>query len=184
MPNFNYIIPGSPPDPLMPQARVRDSMGDRPTFGVLQGQGQYPSYLQQARSQSRQYRMPSLLPSPTNQNQNAPAYHTPTTTPPDLPLMMSQSQHSQPMKDWGTLPQDYIQKIVELKRLLYRHSNTFPNPEIIIQSARHFAMMGDISFLDEKIAYLRSVDTITSPQPPPQPQQAQQQETGQDNFVV
>jgi hypothetical protein len=34
---------------------------------------------------------------------------------------------------------------VELKRLLYRHPNTFPNPEIIIQGAKHFAMMGDIS---------------------------------------
>jgi hypothetical protein len=87
------------------------------------------------------------------------------------------------MKDWGTLPQDFIQKIVELKRLLYRHPNTFPNPEIIIQGAKHFAMMGDISFLDEKIAYLRSVDAIAPPSSPP-PQQHQQQQTGQDNFVV
>jgi hypothetical protein len=163
-------------------------MGDRAasnsTFGVLQGQGQYPSYLQQTRAESRQYIMPSLLPypSPTNQNhnRNTPAYHTPTTAstppPPPDPLMMSQSQHSQPMKDWGNLAQDFIQKIVELKRLLYRHPNTCPNPEIIIQGAKHFAMMGDISFLDEKIAYLRSVDTITPPPPP-------QQQTGQDNFI-
>jgi hypothetical protein len=72
------------------------------------------------------------------------------------------------MKDWGTLPQDFIEKIVELKRLLYRHPNAFPNPEIIIQGAKHFAMMGDISFLDEKIAYARSFDAEQGQQPQPQ----------------
>jgi hypothetical protein len=119
--------------------------------GVLQGQGQYNSYLQQHRDQIRSgqsqssvrqhhlpHHMPLSDPMTANQNQNVtasppPAYHmttTITTPPPDPPLMMSQSQ---PMKGWGNLPQDFIQKIVELKRLLYRHPNAFPNPEIIIQ---------------------------------------------------
>lgn len=136
MPNFNYIIPGRPPEPLLNRV-ARDSMGDtsNSTFGVLRGQGQqYQSYLQQARAEPRQH-MRSLLPSPTNQN-------VPAATPPDP---MSQS-HSQPMKDWGTLPQGFIQKIVELRRLLNRYPTTFPNPEFIIQGAKHFCIpRGQIS---------------------------------------
>ena len=61
---------------------------------------------------------------------------------------MSQLQpqpQSQPTKlplrnHGGTLSQDSIPKFVELKRLLYRHPTTFPNPDIIIQGARHFCM--------------------------------------------
>jgi hypothetical protein len=42
-------------------------------------------------------------------------------------------------------------------------------------------MMGDISFLDEKIAYARSVEAIAGQQGQP----LQQQQQGQDkNFVV
>jgi len=197
MPNFNYIIPGSPPpEPLLNRV-ARDSMGDINGFrpGVLQGQGQYNSYLQQHRDQIRLapssliQQPPSLPPSPTpspfgtnHQNQQPSPYQTTQKNQSSQQQQQPPSQSNlQPMKDWETLPQDFIEKIVELKRLLYRHSNTFPNPEIIIQGAKHFAMNGDSSFLDEKLAYLRSVDAII---PPPPPSQQDQQQTGQDNFVV
>jgi hypothetical protein len=188
MPNFGYIIPGSPPEPLLNRV-ARDSMGDITTNnfrpGVPQGQAPYNSYLQQARAEPRQYHIPSHSPTNQNHNQNTPAYHTPTTAalpPSDPTLMMSQSQHSQPTKHWGTLPQDFIQKIVELKRLLYRYPTTFPNPEIIIQGAKHFCLQGDPSFLDEKLEYLRNVDAITGQQG--QPLQQQPQQTSHNNFVV
>jgi hypothetical protein len=157
-PNFGYIIPGSPPEPLM--NRVRDSMGDtamatatsnfRP--GVLQGQGgQYPSYLQQHVHQIRSEQSPSLPPSTTQIS----AY--PNTT---AATSIDQSQ-SQPAKTgWGTMSEDTIPKIVELRRLLNRNPTIFTNPDMIIQGAKHFCMMGDNSFLDEKLAYLRSVDAI------------------------
>jgi hypothetical protein len=76
--------------------------------------------------------------------------------------------------DWGALPQHFIQKIVELRRLLYRHTTTFLNPEIIIQGAKHFCMQGDSTFLEEKLEYLRSVDVITH----------HVEQAGQDNVVV
>jgi hypothetical protein len=78
------------------------------------------------------------------------------------------------MKDWGTLPQGFIPKIVELRRLLNRHPTRFLNPEIIIQGAKHFCMMGDNSFLEEKLEYLRSVDAITH----------HVEQPSQDNVVV
>jgi hypothetical protein len=181
MPNFNYIIPGLPPEPLLMNRVARDSVGDRDTNsfrpGVLQGQGQYNSYLQQHRDQIRsQSSVRQHQPSLPSQAQSALQYPTAAATTTD------QSQ-SQPHKTgWGIMSEDTIAKIVELKRLLNRHPTTFPNPEIIIQGAKHFTMMGDISFLDEKIAYLKSVDAITPPPPPPS--QQHQQQTGQDNFVV
>jgi len=175
MPNFNYIIPGQPPEPLLNRV-AGDSMDDPATNnfrpGVLQGQAPYDSYLQQHRQQIRsQSSVRQHQPSLPSQAQSALQYPTAAATTTD------QSQ-SQPHKTgWGIMSEDTLAKIVELKRLLNRHPTTFPNPDIIIQGAKHFAIQGDNSFLDEKLAYLRSVDAIT---PPPQ----QHQQTDQDNFVV
>jgi hypothetical protein len=95
------------------------------------------------------------------------------------PLQQQPTKTGGGSNSWGVMSEDAIPKIVELRRLLYRHPTTFPNPDIIIQGAKHFCMQGDNSFLEEKLAYLRSVDAIT---PPPQRQQHQQ--TGKDNVVV
>jgi hypothetical protein len=144
----------SPPPPLL----VRDSMGDTTTNtttsnfrpGVLQG-GQYPSYLQQHVHQIRSEMPPSLPPSTTQIS----AY--PNTT---GATSIDQSQ-SQPAKTgWGTMSEDTIPKIVELRRLLNRNPTIFTNPDMVVQGAKYFAMNGDNSFLDEKLAYLRSVDAI------------------------
>jgi hypothetical protein len=123
--------------------------------GVLQGQTPYDSYLQQHPDQIRsQSRQPSLenVPQPTS------AYPTAIDQ-----MSQAQSKSTKTSHGWGTLSEETIPKIVELRRLLNRHPTTFPNPEIIIQGAKHFCMMGDNSFLEEKLAYLRSVDTITLP---------------------
>jgi hypothetical protein len=67
------------------------------------------------------------------------------------------SYQSKPTKtgrsDWETLSEETIPKIVELKRLLYKHPTMFPNPDIIIQGAKHFCMMGDNIFLEEKLEF-------------------------------
>jgi hypothetical protein len=76
---------------------------------------------------------------------------------------------------------DVVPKIVELKRLLARHPVS--NPDMIIQCAKHFAMMGDTSFLEEKLAFFRSADMLQSNVDALR-QQQQPQQTGQDNFVV
>jgi hypothetical protein len=64
---------------------------------------------------------------------------------------------------WGILSEESTQKILELKRLLYKHPTVFPNlhPDMIVQGARNLCMMGDNSFLEEKLAYLRNVVAIT-----------------------
>jgi hypothetical protein len=56
--------------------------------------------------------------------------------------------------------------LVKSNRLICRH----PNPDIIIQGARHFCMMGDDSFLEEKLAFFRNFD-------------AMRQSPGQSNVV-
>ena len=68
-----------------------------------------------------------------------------------------------------------IKQLYEGHSSIYRHTTTFPNPEIIIQGAKHFCMMGDNTFLEEKLAYLRSVDAITH---------VEQPSPGQDNIVA
>jgi hypothetical protein len=187
MPNFKYIIPGTAPAVV-----VADAMGDT-TFwpdGLAmerhrQRVRQFQSYLERQQQQQQSRQPPSLSsPTPTSQNQNVPPSPYSTTTTASSTDQMSYSQSpSEPTKaggmnnSWG-ISEDTIPKIVELRRLLYRHN--IPNPDIIIQGAKHFCIQGDNSFLEEKLAYLRSVDTIT----PPPPQQQQAQQIGQDNFVV
>ena len=84
------------------------------------------------------------------------------------PLQQQPTKTGGGSNSWGIL-EHTIPKIVELRRLLYRHN--IPNSDIIIQGAKHFCTMGDNSFLEEKLAYLRSVDAIA-------------QQPGQDNVVV
>ncbi|MFZ0510786.1 MAG: hypothetical protein WAM14_04195 [Candidatus Nitrosopolaris sp.] len=59
----------------------------------------------------------------------------------------------------GTLSQETIIKIQELKRLLYRYP-IFSNPDGIIKCVTHFSIKGDNTILDEKLEQLRSIDAI------------------------
>jgi hypothetical protein len=81
----------------------------------------------------------------------------PLPSPSPLAYPTDQSQPVKTGNNWGILSEETIPKIVELRRLLYRHPTTFPNPDIIVQGAKHLCMMEDNSFLEEKLAYLRSV---------------------------
>lgn len=148
---------------------VADSMGDTSQRGGLQGQGQgqyhpyqhqYHRYLQQ-----QQTPLPSIqLPPPIQLPSSPPPTSEGVSSYPKDQMFHFQSQsQSQPMKtrnEWGTLSQETILKIAELRGLLYRHSTTFPNFDMIIQGAKHFAIMGDNTVLDEMLAYLHSIDAI------------------------
>jgi hypothetical protein len=148
----------------VPVTVVRDSMGDGERFR-LGGDARWDGV--------GQYHQPYL-----QQQQTAPPLPSPI---PPLPSPMGQgalaSEMSNPTKTsnyWG-ISEEAMPKIVELTRLLFRHPDTFPNPDIIIQGAKHFCMMGDNSFLEEKLAYLSSVDAITH---------IEQPSPGHDDFVV
>jgi hypothetical protein len=80
------------------------------------------------------------------------------------------------------ISEDVVPKIIELKRLLARHPVS--NPDMIIQCAKHFAMMGDNSFLEEKLAFFRSADMLMHSNVDALRQQQQQQQPGQDSFVA
>ncbi|MGA8081526.1 MAG: hypothetical protein WB988_06665, partial [Candidatus Nitrosopolaris sp.] len=70
---------------------------------------------------------------------------------------------SQPIdtrNDQGTLSQDIIIKIQELKRLLYKYP-IFSNPDGIIKCIIHFSTNGDNTILDEKLEQLRTLDAIS-----------------------
>ena len=54
----------------------------------------------------------------------------------------------------GTLSQETILKIQELKRLVYRHP-IFSNPDVLIKCATYFSINGDNTILDEKLEQLR-----------------------------
>jgi hypothetical protein len=60
---------------------------------------------------------------------------------------------------WG-ISSETLLKLAELKSRLYQHSYTFPNFDIIYQGAKHFAMIGDDSVLDERLAFFRSFDVF------------------------
>jgi hypothetical protein len=130
---------------------VADSLGDTFRPGSLQrqvqGQGQYHSYLHQ---------------------QQGP-YQTAATGTDQISQSRFQHQ-TRERNDWG-ISEDAIPKIVELRRLL--HSTAFPNPDVVMQSAKYFCMQGDNTFLEDKLAYLHRVDAIGQ----------QQQQSGQDHVV-
>ena len=154
---------------------VADSMRNTFRPGGMKGKGhrqrQYHPSLQQQQAASRQLSfLPSPSAGPTAQGVSLSPYPTATNH------LMSYQTQPRPTKignNWGILSEETIPKFVELRMLLYRNPTTFSNPDIIVQNicSKHFCMMGDKSFLDEKLAYLRSVDAI-------------RQQPGQDNVVV
>ncbi|MGC2575189.1 MAG: hypothetical protein WA364_27095, partial [Candidatus Nitrosopolaris sp.] len=52
----------------------------------------------------------------------------PLPSPSPLAYPTDQSQPVKTGNNWGILSEETIPKIVELRRLLYRHPTTFPNP--------------------------------------------------------
>jgi hypothetical protein len=63
--------------------------------------------------------------------------------------------------DEGTLSQETILKIQELKRLIYRYPQYHRNPGGVISCIIYFCNNGDNTFLDEKLEQLRSIDAIS-----------------------
>jgi hypothetical protein len=114
---------------------VADSMGD--TFRHRGLQGQYHDYPQpQAPS-------PSIPLAP-------PSYPT--------------GQISEPIDTTnyrGTLSQETILKIQELKRLVYKYVQYHSNPDGVIKCVTHFSINGDNTLLDEKLGQLRTIDSIS-----------------------
>jgi hypothetical protein len=153
-----------------------------PAAGQDQGLGQRQYHHQYLHDQQTQAQTPSSLPAPSPMTNNQSTPSSPYRIAMDQ-ISQSQSQsQSQPTNtggsnSWGTMSEDTIPKIVELRRLLNRNPTIFTNPDMIVQGAKHFAMQGDNSFLEEKLAYLRNVDAIRG-------SQQQQHQPGQDNFVV
>jgi hypothetical protein len=78
-------------------------------------------------------------------------------------------------------------KLTELRGLLYKHSATFPDFDMILQAAKNFALMGDHSFLDENITFLRTFDIMnrgTQAQIPSRTTGINQSQPGQSNAAV
>jgi hypothetical protein len=124
------------------QTAVADSMGDTFRYRGLQQQGQYhhyPQYQQQAPSPS--IPLPSLPP-PSTQD-------------------ISPSQSMKTTNDQGTLSQETVLKIQELKRLVYKYAQYHHNPDVVIKCVTHFSINGDNTLLDEKLEQLRNIDAIS-----------------------
>jgi hypothetical protein len=60
----------------------------------------------------------------------------------------------------GTLSQETIVKIQELKRLVYDNLQYCHNPDAYIKSIIYFCNDGDNSFLDEKLEELRMINNL------------------------
>jgi hypothetical protein len=95
------------------------------------------------------------------------------------PLPTLQSQPTVKKNEWG-LSSETILKLAELRGLLYQHSGTFPDFDTILQGARHFAMQGDTTFLDEKLAFFRNFDAVNGGSV----QYQHQLQSNQPNMVV
>ena len=91
--------------------------------------------------------------------------HLKYTEPPDLGLSpYPADQISEPIdttNDQGTISQETILKIQELKRLVYRYPQYHSNPDGVIKCVTHFSINGDNTILDEKLEQLRSIDAIS-----------------------
>jgi hypothetical protein len=150
-----------------------DSIGDFRPVGVQgQGQGQQQQQQYQPYPQQQYQAPPPRTITPQNDfasisrrlaltDQIFQPQPIPQPRPEPIPPLQSQPTRITTAKknEWG-LSSETILKLAELKSRLYRHSNTFPDFEIIIQGAKYFAMMGDNSFLEEKLEQLRSIDAI------------------------
>jgi hypothetical protein len=134
---------------------VGDSMGDAFTPGSLQQQ-----------TLSRSIPTP---PSPASLSQPGPlspqwlpSASQPQPQPPDVSPYPT-GQIFQPVymrNDQGTLPEETILKIQELKRLMYRYSQYHSNPGAVINCIVYYCINGDNSLLGEKLEQLRSIDAI------------------------
>jgi len=67
------------------------------------------------------------------------------------------SQSIDTTNDQGTLSQETILKIEELKRLLYRYPQYYRNPDAIIKCATYWSINGDNMILDEMLEKLRMI---------------------------
>ena len=70
---------------------------------------------------------------------------------------------SQPIdtdNDQGTLSQETILKIQELKSLVYTYP-VYSNPDGVIKCVTYFSINGDNTILDEKLKQLRSIGAIS-----------------------
>ena len=114
-----------------------DSMGDTFRHRDLQGY-HHPQYQQHAPSPS--ISLPSL-PTPATQD-------------------VSTLQPMNTTNDVGTLSQETMQKIQELKRLVYSNPLYFPNPDAYLKSIIYFCNDGNNSFLDEKLEELRMINNL------------------------
>jgi hypothetical protein len=142
---------------------IADSVGDTFRPG-MQGQPRQQPYPQQ-------HQTPQIVTPPPQHNSNQPMsqylalreqllqprpeQHTQLQLQPLL-----QSQPTEKKNSFG-LSNETIFKLAELKARLYAHSVMFPNFDVIYQGARHFAItQGDTTFLDEKLAFFRNIDTF------------------------
>jgi hypothetical protein len=120
-------------------AVAADSMGDPFRHRGLQGQyHHYSQYQQQASSPS--ISTPSLLP-PATQD-------------------VSPSQPVNTINDHGTLSQETMLKIQELKRLVYGNHLYCPDLDEYIKSIIYLCNDGNNTFLDEKLEELRMINNL------------------------
>jgi len=59
-----------------------------------------------------------------------------------------------------TLSRETILKIRELKRLIYRYSQYYMNPDAIIKCATYWSINGDNMILDEMLEKLRMISSF------------------------
>jgi hypothetical protein len=130
-----------------------------------QGQGQQQQY----QSYPQQYQAPRTI---TPQNDfTSISRRLALTDQVFKPQPIPQSRPTTTKNSWG-LSSETLLKLAELKGLLYQHSANFPNFDVILQGAKHFAMQGDNTFLDEKLAFFRNFDVFNLSDRQPKPGQS------------
>jgi hypothetical protein len=124
-------------------AVVADSMGDTFRPRGLQQQTPFQS-------------IPTTILSP-------PSAFQPQSEPQDVSPYPT-ARISQPIdtaNDKGTLPEETIPKIQELKRLMYKYSQYHSNPGAVINCIIYYCINGDNSLLDVKLEQLRNIDAVS-----------------------
>ena len=119
-------------------AIVTDSMGDTFRPRGLQQETPFQS-------------TPTLPPSPSQPEPQSPAVSPYPTD--QIPIDTTNDQ--------GTLSQETILKIQELKRLVYKYPQCHSNPDGVIKCVTYFSINGDNTLLGEKLEQLRSIDAIS-----------------------
>ena len=119
-----------------PGATAADSMGDTLRPGGLQ---------QETLSRS--------IPTPLSlQSASQPQPQSPDVSPYPTDRI---SQPIDTRNDQGTLSQETMLKIQELKRLVYRYPQYYSNPDAVIKCATYWSINGDNTVLDEILENLR-----------------------------